>query len=203
MTPSGSSNHPQVTLKPCVILPNESTIFNIQYSVSAFNIFVLVYREQFKHWGVVRDLALKLGDWFWAWKVPLGSNRLVIVAKSIHYFSQTTAIHQPIPYATLSTFLFLFSHGCLLGILGGKMLWVSIRICLTNVVPSTQEANVPFKTILEGLLVKGKGSVTQVAGTSQPTSNPSKGRLAWQFSQTGVWLSSSSVSNWLFLFSFS
>ena len=70
MTPSGSSNHPQVTLEPC---HPTKRIHNIQQWVSAFNIFVSVYTERFKsvtpqlmkYCEVVRDLALKPGDWLW------------------------------------------------------------------------------------------------------------------------------------------
>ena len=71
MAPSaGSSNNPQLTLEPC---HTTKRIHSIQQWVSAFNIFVSVYTERFKHetpqlmkyCEVVRNMAQKLGDWLW------------------------------------------------------------------------------------------------------------------------------------------
>ena len=71
MAPSaGSSNNPQLTLEPC---HTTKRIHSIQQWVSAFNIYVSVYTERFKHetlqlmkyHEVVRDMAEKLFDWLW------------------------------------------------------------------------------------------------------------------------------------------
>ena len=71
MAPSvGASTQPQLTLEPC---HTSKRITNISQWVSAFTIFVSVYSEKvvnqaaqlMKYCEVVRDLALKGGDWHW------------------------------------------------------------------------------------------------------------------------------------------
>ena len=71
MKPSGGSQcMPQLTLEPS---HSHKKIATIQQWVLAFNIFVSIYVERYpnetprlmKYCEVVRDLAFKLGDWFW------------------------------------------------------------------------------------------------------------------------------------------
>jgi len=71
MTPSTeSSNNSQLTLAPC---HPTKRIHSIQPWVSAFNIFVSVYKERsthetpqlVKYCEVVRDMAQKQGYWLW------------------------------------------------------------------------------------------------------------------------------------------
>ena len=70
MSPVGSSNQPQLTLKP---YHASKRIQHIHQWVSAFSIFVSVYTERhkdetpqlMKYGEVIRDLAFKGGDWIW------------------------------------------------------------------------------------------------------------------------------------------
>lgn len=70
MTPSGGSRTPHLSLEPS---HSHKKIVSIQQWVSAFNIFVSIYAERhasdtprlMKYCEVVRDLAVKSGDWFW------------------------------------------------------------------------------------------------------------------------------------------
>ena len=71
MSPSiGSTSQPQLTLEP---LANTKRVHSIHQWVSAFTIFVSIYCEKspsetpqlMKYCEVVRDLALKAGDWIW------------------------------------------------------------------------------------------------------------------------------------------
>lgn len=192
MTASGSSNHPQVTLEPC---HPTKRIHNIQQWVSAFNIFVSVYTERFKsdtpqlmkYCEVVRDLALKPGDWLWydeqfqfirqsdpqkfpwdqiPWTLWLRASTAFCRQQLFTNLPHTQSRHTLIPFSPR--------------VLAGHFRWentalgVNSNMSVINAVPSTQEANVPFKPILEGLLVKEREAQLKSQALRSPPVTPVK-----------------------------
>ena len=196
MTPSGSSNHPQVTLEP---RHPTKRIHNIQQWVSAFNIFVSVYTERFKsdtpqlmkYCEVVRDLALKPGDWLWydeQFRFIRQSDPQKFPWDQIHWelwLRASTTFRRQQPFTNQphsqprQRFRPFFPKGTCWAFQAGKHCsGCQFEHVCYKCGAKHAGSQCSVQTRFGGITSKGKGSPTQVAGTSQPTGNPGKGRSA-------------------------
>lgn len=196
MTPSGLSHHPHVTLEPCT---SPKRIHNIQQWVSAFNIFVSVYTERFKdetpqlmkYCEVVQDLALKPGDWLWydeQFQYITQSDPQKFPWDQIHWelwLRASTTFHRQQPFTNQphpqprQRFCSFFPKGTCWAFQAGKHCsGCQFEHVCYKCGAKHAGSQCYVQTRFGGVANKGKGSTTYVAGTSQPTDNPGKGRSA-------------------------
>ena len=201
MTPSaGSSNQPQLTLKPC---HPTKPIQNIQQRVSAYNIFGLVYTERFKeettkskkYFEVVRDF---IGFGMMSGFDTSGS--LTLKSSSGVKFTGNCGCERPLifvdrfrPPPSRKNLSALVSPSSL-KILAGHFrpestaLGASSSACVTNAVPNIWEATVRFRQLKPVSAVsevsERERRLKPISGSPQPTSHTDKGESAWNFSTT-------------------
>lgn len=201
MTPStGSSNRPQLTIEPC---HNTKRIQTIHQWVSAFNIFVSVYTERFrdvtpqlmKYCEVVRDLAVKAGDWLWydeQYRYIRQSDPEKFPWDQIHWelwlrASSTFRRQQPSTNKpqTQSRPRFrqpFFPKGTCWAFQAGKHCsgcqFEHVCYKCSAKHPGSQCSVQANQTRFGGVGSKGKGGSTQISGASQPTGHTNKGGSA-------------------------